>query len=140
MTRRPRPAGFTLLELLIVVAVLGLALTITATVVMRPNDRAALNDAGTRVAASLRLARLRAMNEGRNVAAAPAADHHGLLVDRGMLLFRHSITVSALGPAPIIFAPDGSTSGGELVLTAGSRERTVTVDWLTGRISQAESR
>lgn len=37
------------------------------------------------------------------------------------------------------FYPDGSSNGGRLTIGAGGREFAVTVDWLTGRVSVAES-
>jgi general secretion pathway protein H len=47
-------------------------------------------------------------------------------------------TVTGGAPRPlgaITFAPDGSSSGGRVVLRAGANAVTVLVDWLTGRVS-----
>ena len=38
-------------------------------------------------------------------------------------------------PPPITFHPDGSATGGRLVLNEDGRERVVAVDWLTGAVS-----
>jgi general secretion pathway protein H len=39
----------------------------------------------------------------------------------------------------ITFAPDGSSSGGRVVLVAGANAMQVLVDWLTGRVSVANA-
>ncbi len=39
----------------------------------------------------------------------------------------------------ISFAPDGSSSGGRVLLVEGSRRRLVEVNWLTGRVSVADA-
>ena len=51
-------------------------------------------------------------------------------------------TVTGGTPRPlgaITFAPDGSSSGGRVVLVAGANAVTVVVDWLTGRVSVADA-
>jgi hypothetical protein len=39
----------------------------------------------------------------------------------------------------ITFAPDGSSSGGRVVLVAGANAVAIVVDWLTGRVSVANA-
>lgn len=51
-------------------------------------------------------------------------------------------TVTGGKPRPlsaITFAPDGSSSGGRVVLVAGANTVAVVVDWLTGRVSIADA-
>jgi general secretion pathway protein H len=42
--------------------------------------------------------------------------------------------------ADIRFNPDGSSTGGRIVLAEGTRRTAVGVDWLTGRVSVADVR
>lgn len=125
------PRGFTLLEMLIVLAILGLAMGITAGFVVRPNTEATLANATARVEAELRLARMRAMSESRPVRVTLNGD--GFALDG----LRLPATLSMAGPTVIVFAPDGSTTGGAVLVRVGGREARIQVDWLTGRVSLA---
>ena len=40
---------------------------------------------------------------------------------------------------PIVFAPDGTSNGGQIIVAAGPLRRLVAVDWLTGRVSVADA-
>lgn len=42
--------------------------------------------------------------------------------------------------AAISFAPDGSSSGGRVVLSVGDRREAIDVDWLTRRVSVTDAR
>jgi len=126
--------GFTLIEMVVVLLIIGLALSITAGFVARPNTGAALANASARVAAELRLARMRAMAESRPVRFVLSADGHGVRLDDAAVALSPSATLSMAGPDSITFAPDGSTTGGAVVVRVGNRKRLVQVDWLTGRV------
>jgi general secretion pathway protein H len=41
--------------------------------------------------------------------------------------------------AKILFAPDGSTSGGRIALAQGQSHLLINVDWLTGRVSVTDA-
>ena len=102
-----------------------------------PQRSAALDlRAGTqRVAAALRLARGRAIAADRVVAFALAGD--GFRLDGGAPEALPSGVGARLlppGVAAIRFAPDGSASGGRVLLAAGGRAASVQVDWLTGGV------
>lgn len=128
--RRP---GFTLLEVTLVMAVLGLVLLLAG--LHRPvrGDGLAVDLAARDLAGALQLARSRAIRENRVVAVTlgPAAysidgaPPHPLPADL------------AAAPPALLFAPQGGSSGGVIALRSGARARTVRVDWLTGRVSVA---
>lgn len=128
--------GFTLLEMLVVLAVLGL---VAGLVVARGPMRSAGLDARTaanQLAGVLRAARSEAIATDRPVA---------VLIDGVAGTVRigpgppRSLGATLLPPArPIVFAPDGSSAGGRIGVAAGPVRRQVAVDWLTGRVSIAD--
>lgn len=140
-----RAAGFTLIEVVVVLAILALLASLVLS--RRPQRSAALDmrAASTEVAAALRLARGRAIAANRPVpvrfdagaatlrvgADAPRALPPGITL---------AITAAAeQGPA-ILFLPDGSATGGRVDLTGEGRRAQIGVDWLTGRVSIADAR
>jgi general secretion pathway protein H len=145
--RRPR-TGFTLIELLVVLAVMGLVLAVF--VGYKPPWSSALNLRGTasELAAGLRLARSEAIARNRPVALSlDLADHRyqiGHAPPRALprQLSLALLTISGerrsarLGD--IRFNPDGSSTGGRIVLADGARRIAVGVDWLTGRVTVAD--
>ena len=145
--RAGRTAGFTLIEVIVVLAILGLGLALLAT-------RGPLRSAGTdlraatgEVSQTLRLARARAIATDRAVVVALDPAANTLRVGNGPVRpLPHGVAMEAAtvqGPAPgtaaIRFSPDGSASGGRITLSAGSRRAVVAVDWLTGRVSVGEA-
>jgi general secretion pathway protein H len=131
-------AGFTLIETIVVLVILGLALTIVAGFAPRRNITLELSTATSRVTGALRLARSRAMTESRPVSFDAAQDGHGFRVDNAWVALGASVTVVMARPE-IVFAPDGSTSGGSLQVSVDGHRRLIEVDWLTGRVEVAEA-
>ena len=130
--------GFTLIETIVVLVILGLALTIVAGFVPRRNTTLELSAATSRVTGALRLARSRAMTESRPVSFGADQDGHGFRVDNVRVTLGALVTV-VMARREIVFAPDGSTSGGSLQLLVGGHRRVIEVDWLTGRVAVAEA-
>jgi len=146
---RRAEAGFTLLEVVVVLMVLGLALGIVTS--RGPPRSAALEIRGVagEMAQALRLARGRAIMLNRPVGVTLDLARRTYRVDgapeRGV---PPALTVSVLAAdgetladrlAAIRFAPDGSSSGGYVELSDGGRRMRVAVDWLSGRVSVAEA-
>lgn len=119
-----RAAGFTLLEIMIVIVIMGLLLTLLLT---RGPDRSPTLDlraAASQVAQSLRLARTAAIATDRPV---PFTIHP---TNRALT----GITITP--PArPILFEPDGSATSGTIALGLNAMHINIAVHWLTGRVS-----
>ncbi len=119
-------AGFTLLELLVVIAVLALAAVLVVPRLGTATAASAFGAATERALSELRLARGKAIQQRRESFVTPQelADATGIEVE--------------MTPGDgIRFAADGSGSGGRVRLFAGGREASIEVDWLTGRVRRA---
>lgn len=135
--RHRRQAGFTLLEMLVVLVLLGLA---TALVAPRLSSGGAALDADARtLAAALEDARWTAVRTGRPVLLrldleSPGWDG-GRLPGTAALHVTGDAALMAGAAAQVRFLPDGSASGADIRLS-GRRggERVIRVDWLTGRV------
>ncbi len=132
--------GYTLIETLLSLAVLGLLLGIALPGFRAAKDRLAVNDEAGRIAAAHRRARTTAILMSRPVVLIIAADS---IVVEGDSVARWSAPGPASagvalpgGPRRLTFSPIGITTGlsnATLVLTRGSAIRTVVVSRL-GRL------
>jgi len=125
MTSRSNEHGFTLFEMIVTLAVLGLALALVVGNAPHRGGRLDLEAAAGGVAQALRAARLRAIAEQRSV----------VVTAREMI--PPAGTALTMAPPRIAFAPDGSASGGVLRVSARGGARVVTVDLLTGQVAVA---
>jgi general secretion pathway protein H len=133
--RRAAP-GFTLIEVLVVLAILGLSAGLVATRARPGAGGWELRGAGRGVGDLLREARATAIagNRAVTVLAEASTGRLGIAGGRQLSLPRG---VVLLAGAAIGFAGDSSSTGGTLVLAQGEQRLVVAVDWLTGRISLA---
>lgn len=141
-----RGRGFTLVEILVVLALLGLLSAILAPMLV-PTPARMMRDTGHQLMVALRETRRLATSTGQP---------QGLMIDAQANRYRvggdgrwHDIpsdvtleftTATSLaddrtGKGSILFYPDGSSSGGRITLGAGGQGIDLNVAWLTGRIS-----
>ncbi len=140
--------GFTLIEILVVLAILGVVLgLIIGHGPMRSRGLESRAAAGA-LAQTLRAARARAIATDHDVAVAIDPARHLFAMDGGGARqispdLDMAVLAPALpGPGPIRlirFGPDGSATGGEVLLGTGKRRIAISVEWLTGRVSVADA-
>jgi general secretion pathway protein H len=143
-SRAGTESGFTLLELVVVVAILGLVFAIVPVSFRGAIAQAELAAAARDVAASLRRARTEAIARQRETPVEFDLDARRYAgVDGRVRAFPDGATVSlytaeveALSQraAAIRFFPDGGASGGRVTLARAGRTYFVEVEWLTGRV------
>ncbi len=144
MGRRPEVArGFTLLELIVTLAVLALAAAVVTPAVGRGADtlRARAEVAG--FAATLRHAREQAIHAQRTHRVTIDAEGHRMAIvvpaageeaARATRALSPRLTIEALQAPEVVFDARGMASGGDFKLTSGGLVYRVTVDRLTGRV------
>ena len=138
-------AGFTLLELLVVLGILALALAIMTPSLNRSREQLVLRSTTYELAAHLRSARAAA--QAGNIEHALTIDlaarrywAEGVVAPRPLpqpidieVLVPESERVGATG-GRIRFFPDGGTSGARVVLKDSNTTAAVLVDWLNGDV------
>ncbi len=146
--RREAAAGFTLIELVVVLAILALAAVLAAGALMPVSPGTAARAAAGELASALRLARAQAIAEDRPIGLVLDVAAHRYRVGRAavvplpavlrlsLLTARGEVISGSTGS--IRFNPDGSSSGGRIDVAGGSRHISVRVEWLSGRVSIVE--
>ncbi|HEV2552081.1 MAG TPA: GspH/FimT family pseudopilin [Stellaceae bacterium] len=139
-----RSRGFTLLELVVVLAIAALVLAAVLPVGGRRGGRE-LERAARDVAASLRLVRERAILANATTALTVDLEHgfyqgeggRAAAFPRGAEVRLATTATEEESPkiGRIRFYPDGSASGGGLMLRRDGERLAVLVDWLTGGVS-----
>lgn len=144
-------SGFTLLELVVVLAIAALVLTITPPLFTAAVPGVELKASARRVMAGLRLARELAIRNGRDIAFTLDVEartfevgdesRNGRLGEDLELKLEVAET-EQLGEhrGAVRFFPDGSSSGGRIILAREDRGYQVGVQWLTGRVLMASWR
>jgi general secretion pathway protein H len=132
---RPHESGFTLIEIIVVITILALIGSLVLT--RQPWHSAGFDtDATLRsLMNAMRLARSRAIAQDREVAVVTAPN--GFSVDGTAA--RTLPPDLALSASRVVFAPDGGSTGGTILLLAGQRRIVVDVNWLTGRVQARET-
>jgi general secretion pathway protein H len=150
-TRRPPPAaGFSLIELIVVLAILGLALVLIIGYRAPWSTALGLKGTAAELASGLRLARSQAIAGNRPVSLdLDLAAHRYRVGDGPPQALPPQLSIELLTIAgensgrtrgDIRFNPDGSSTGGRISLAEGGRHIAVGVDWLTGRVTVADVR
>jgi general secretion pathway protein H len=143
--------GFTLIELMVVLVIMGLMLGLVLQHGPMHSRTLQARAAAAQVAQGLRSARARAIALNRPVTFSLDLEDHSFRIDGAapqMLpaaLQLAALTVVGKASRPqnggdISFAPDGSSSGGRIELSGNGARLLVGVDWLTGLVSVANAR
>ena len=138
--------GFSLVEVMAVLVLVGLVMGLVGNSIYRSMDSVKVRRASKDVAASLRYTRGQAIvdREERylevNVEERSyrAPDKDVVILPEGVDVTLKTATSDILDNSTgrIRFFPDGSSTGGLMTLTAGTREWVIKVAWLTGEIEE----
>ena len=139
-------AGFSLLELLVVLAILALTAAVALPHLTSPSDAARLQTTVRDLMGALRLTRAAAISRNAEMA---------LVIDVEQRLLQSPVVPATRFAADIVadmkiaeperatrsrggfrFFPDGSSTGGDIHLRLHGREMRICVNWLTGQARQ----
>ncbi len=139
-----RARGFSLIEVMVAVALVALAGALAAGVLGNGFGRLEVRSAVQDVAGNLRHARALAIASGRPQSFEidpdartwrAGADRSGRLPERIEVVFTGAREVQPRpGEGAIVFFPDGASTGGRVALVSGSARWHVDVAWLTGEV------
>ena len=141
-----RQAGVTLLELLIVIALMAIIAALVVPMFGGPVSTSELRATARQLAAGLRLARSAAVSErretflvvdvaGKRFKVDREAREHALPSKVDLKLFTAQNDLVSENVGSIRFYPDGGSNGGRITVASGARKFDVDVDWLTGRVA-----
>ena len=144
MTAQEKQAGFTLVEMLVVLALIALAITISLPYATKTGDARKLESLSSTIIAELRMSRAKAIAQNRKVSLAVDLNER-TINSSPPITIPASININLLtvqGQTPsnqfgFNFYPDGAASGGKIVLTLEERKQEIDVNWLTGAIVES---
>lgn len=131
MPRERCGGGFTLIEVMIVLAILSLMAAIAVPLLSRRAPAATVAAAAVELRAALDTARAAAIAEDRAIVFAAAAD--GYRIDGRPYRVASNVAIAIAGGRRIEFYPSGGSSGGRVILTSGASRREIAIGALTGR-------
>lgn len=140
-----RHRGFTLLEVLVVLALLAMIYALVPPMINIGGSTAELKAGARQVAAGLRKVRSEAITrrdeatltlnvEARNFVLSGEVKPRSLPQQAEISVFTSQGEVVDASTAAIRFYPDGSSTGGRVTLAMGERKFYVDIDWLTGQV------
>jgi general secretion pathway protein H len=146
-----RQAGFTLMELLVVMLLVAMTVTAVTSVYRAPSSGAQVKSAAMHVASRLRDLRSAAMQTGTQRLAEidPTARVVRFSDGRTPLVLNRTLNIAVTAAdtertsaqtVGIRFYPNGSSSGATIKLISERQGYEVRVNWLTGRVSTAALR
>ena len=141
--------GFTLLELLVVLVVIGLIVTVATPLIGRGVPSLEVRSAAREIAAGMRRARSDAIFANREVAFTLDTEEiryaigddgawHALPEHLALEVETARSEVVDDSIAGVRFYPDGSATGGLVTVSGKTRQYHVMLDWLTGAVTVVE--
>ena len=141
--------GFTLIEALVVIVILAIAMTVVGPALTRPSERMALPTTSKGIAAVLRLTRSAAITtnseqvftidlEKRSFGSSTIREKPFPEIIQAAFKVAEPERYSQFRGGIRFFA-DGSSTGGELLLSHKSMSIALCVHWLTGRLTEGST-
>ena len=138
--------GVTLLELLIVIALMAVIASLALPMLGGGLSTSELRASARQLASGLRLARSEAVSERREAFLVLDVAGKRFKVDRDaqvhtlpsrveLKLFTAQNDLVNESVGSIRFFPDGGSNGGRITVASGARKFDIDVDWLTGRVA-----
>ncbi|GDX85490.1 type II secretion system protein GspH [Methylococcaceae bacterium] len=141
-------AGFTLLELIVVLAIVALGYSAVAVNFSSGNDAMALKAAARDLTSGLRYVRSQAMlsHESATLDFNLSNNSYSLTGQKKIYTLPENIDVTINtakeelhdGVAKLRFFPDGSSIGGRVTLEKKSHVQEININWLTGHVTLTE--
>jgi len=146
---RASTAGFSLLEMLVVMAILALAGAVLMPLLARPSDALRLQASAHDLVGALRVTRAAAISANAELALmidvdrrtfeSPAVPRRSLEPDVAAQVTFAEPMRETRSRGGFRFFPDGSSTGGDVRLMLNGRQTRICVDWFTGAARQSES-
>ena len=141
---RENAAGFSLIELLMVMTLIALAASVVPAVLFKNQDQTRVTSVAREIVSSLRAARTDAMARQtpvRYTLDLEAQSHQ--VTGRESRQLPGAVQLAATVPAAfiegsrasVVFFPDGSSVGGQIEVRSGTHRKDIDIRWLTGRVS-----
>jgi general secretion pathway protein H len=146
------PSGFSLIEVLVALAVLGLVAAAAAVALSAAVERERFRTAAREIAAALRSARQSALAKHAETTFTLDLERKTYLIDGAadrsldapkdsvLTLITASTERREEAKGSIRFFSDGSSTGGSVTITFRNRRERIAVDWLTGRVEVGDAR
>lgn len=141
MKSQIKQAGFTLVEMLVVLTLIALAMTISLPYATKSGDIRRLDALTTTIIAELRLRRAMAITQNRSVALSIDLKNH-MVNSSPPIAIPASVKIELLtsqgqnqtDQLSFNFYPDGAASGGKIILAIEGSAQEIDVNWLTGAV------
>ena len=144
-----KTAGFTLVELLIVIVIVSIMAAVVGSSIGSGNQSTVLKGAAREIASALRFARGHAMThrkestfhfdlEQNSYRVTGKKKNYKLSKDIEVTLDLAQSQVQDNSQGAIRFFPDGSSTGGRVTLEIAESKRQLDVNWLTGQVEISE--
>jgi general secretion pathway protein H len=147
-----KPRGFSIFEMVIVVAIISSLTALASTSFAPAAGRARLKAEASTIAAILASARTRAITERLDMSVVIDTRQQSIVSGTPTTIREvpQTLTLSIARPSSseggewpqltIVFQPEGGASGGDFALSDGTQAVTFHVDWLTGRVTTTTER
>jgi general secretion pathway protein H len=141
MTAQGKQAGFTLVEMLVVLALIAFAMTISLPYATKSGEARKLEALTSTIIAELRLTRARAIAQNSRYSLAIDLKNRKINSSPPIIIPTtvkvELLTVQGQTQANLMsfdFYPDGAASGGKIILAIEGNAREIDVNWLTGAV------